>query len=162
MPVITIDGNNVTLNGSIGARIRYTLDGSEPTHGSTLYGNIGETPEAGATGPFTIADTQVVRAISEMRGCYTSSVSSLVCDAPTVTIVGSTCTITGPVGSTLTYTTDLSTPTTDMGQSTRHGTHVNSNTVTFTITSATDVTVKAVAQKPGYLPSLIGAAVYRP
>ena len=162
MPIISIDGNNVTLNGSVGARIRYTLDGSEPTHESTIYGNIGETPEAGATGPFTIAETQVVRAISEMRGCYTSSVSSLVCDAPTVTIEGTTCTITGPAGSTLTYTTDLSTPVSNMAGATRHGTYVNSNTVTFTIPSGNDLTIKAVAQKPGYLPSLIGAAVYRP
>ena len=162
MPIISIDGNNVTLNGSVGARIRYTLDGSEPTHESTIYGNIGETPETGATGPFTIAETQVVRAISEMRGCYTSSVSSLVCDAPTVTIEGTTCTITGPAGSTLTYTTDLSTPVSNMAGATRHGTYVNSNTVTFTIPSGNDLTIKAVAQKPGYLPSLIGAAVYRP
>ena len=77
-------------------------------------------------------------------------------------IEGTTCTITAPEGHTLTYTTDLSTPVANMAGATRHGTYVNSNTVTFTIPSGNDLTVKAVSQKPGYMPSLIGAAVYRP
>ena len=167
-PVITIkegtgsDPDTVILTGSIGARIRYTLDGTEPTHASTLYGNMGEPNETGATDTFTITSTQVVKAMSEMRGCYNSAVSALTLEAPTVTITGTSCTITGPAGTTLVYTVNGDTPVGTMAGSTLHGTAVDGNTVTFTLTGSTDVTIKAIAQKPGHLPSNIGAAVYRP
>ena len=175
MPVIDIhpgtaqDGKDtVFLSGTIGARMRYTTDGTTPTPSSTLYGNEGEPNEAGATDRFFIrhgnaADsTMVIRAISEMRGCFNSSVATLTLDPPKVTINGTQVTITGPAGSTLTYTTDLSTPVTNMAGNTRHGTYVNSNTVTFTVpNTSADCTIKAVAQKPGYAPSYMGAAVYR-
>ena len=85
----------------------------------------------------------------------------------TVTINSSTleCTITAPEGSTITYTTDGTTPVTDMTDmagSTQHGTHVDSNSTTIDLSEySDDVTVKAVCQKPGYQTSKISAAVYR-
>ena len=161
-PVITIrkgsgnDPDTVSFDGAIGSRIHYTLDGSEPTASSSVYGTVGESDGT----PFTIADNQVVKAMSEMRGCYGSATSVLSLDAPTVAISGNSCTITGPVGSTLVYTTDNTTPVSGMGSSTLHGTATTGNTVTFTLDSAT--TVRALAKRPGYLPSAIGAAVYNP
>ena len=175
MPVIDIhpgtaqDGKDtVFLSGTIGARMRYTTDGTTPTPSSTLYGNEGEPDEAGATGYFFIrhgnaADsTMVIRAISEMRGCFNSSVATLTLEPPTVTINGTQVTITGPVGSTLTYTINDGAPVTNMAGATRVGTYVNSNTISFSVPDASaDCTIKAVAQKPGYAPSYMGAAVYR-
>ena len=164
MPTITIKegtGSNpdtVTLGGSIGARIRYTLDGSEPTHASTQYDGI----------PFTISHNQVVKAMAEMRGCYNSAVSALTAEAPTITLTGNHVRIEGPAGSKLTYTygsADVATPIAPMAGSIRptsySGTDSDSNVVEFDLPSATsDYTIKAVAYKSGYLPSLISATVY--
>ena len=175
-PLISIsEGGQVTLNGSVGAKLYYTLDGSEPDpdkvgaaeHPSYYYGTEFEDDDAGATGAFTPSADQVVKAVANMRGCFLSTVASLTCEAPTVTIDGTSCTITGPVGSTLTYTVDGTTPISTMAGSTRPttgytGHDVATNTVTFTLSGTNDVTVKAVAQKSGYLPSLISAGVYRP
>ena len=169
-PLINIDDNDVTLTSCPGARILYTLDGSEPGRNADgtlkdntrLYGIIAETNPEGSTGPFSINNTQVVKAKAEQRGCFNSNVASLQIGAPTVTITGTTCTITAPEGSTITYTTDGTTPVTNMLGETRNGTYENSNTVTFSLGSpSSDVTVKAVCQKPGYQPSKISAAVYR-
>jgi hypothetical protein len=172
MPTITIKegtGSNpdtVTLGGSIGARIRYTLDGSNPTHtNGTTYGIVGE---ADGT-PFTISGNQVVKAMTEMRGCYNSSVASLTAEAPTITLTGNHVRIEGPAGSKITYTygsTDVATPIAPMAGSIRptsySGTDSDSNVVEFDLPSATsDYTIKAVAYKSGYLPSLISATVYR-
>ena len=183
-PLISIsEGGQVTLNGSVGAKIYYTLDGTEPDlahvggeNPTKYYGTEFEDDDAGATGAFTPTATQVVKAVANMRGCFLSTVASLTCEAPTVTINGTSCTITGPVGSTLTYTVDGTTPISTMAGSTRptnpaytghdvapegHTDSEGRTTVTFTLTGTDDVTVKAVAQKPGYLPSLISAGVYR-
>ncbi len=171
MPTITIKegtGSNpdtVTLGGSIGARIRYTLDGSEPTHASTQYGIVGENDGI----PFTISHNQVVKAMAEMRGCYNSAVSALTAEAPTITLTGNHVRIEGPAGSKLTYTygsADVATPIAPMAGSIRptsySGTDSDSNVVEFDLPSATsDYTIKAVAYKSGYLPSLISATVYR-
>ena len=172
MPVITIDGDSVTLNGTIGARIYYTLDNSNPGDPNNtnriLYGIIGEGADEH---PFALSgESQVVRASSEMRGCYPSSVASLTLEAPTITITGTHVHIEGPAGSKITYTfgdVDVATPIAPMAGNSRPtpytGTDSGSNVVEFDLPSATsDYTIKAVAYKPGYLPSPISAAVYRP
>ena len=172
MPVITIDGDSVTLNGTIGARIYYTLDNSNPGDPNNtnriLYGIIGEGADEH---PFALSgESQVVRASSEMRGCYPSSVASLTLEAPTITITGTHVHIEGPAGSKITYTfgdVDVATPIAPMAGNSRPtpytGTDSGSNVVEFDLPSATsDYTIKAVAYKLGYLPSPISAAVYRP
>ncbi len=172
MPVITIDGDSVTLNGTIGARIYYTLDNSNPGDPNNvnrvLYGIIGEGADEH---PFALSgESQVVRASSEMRGCYPSSVASLTLEAPTITLTGTHVHIEGPAGSKITYTSgdvDVATPIAPMAGNSRPtpytGTDSGSNVVEFDLPSATsDYTIKAVAYKPGYLPSPISAAVYRP
>ena len=172
MPVITIDGDSVTLNGTIGARIYYTLDNSNPGDPNNvnrvLYGIIGEGADEH---PFALSgESQVVRASSEMRGCYPSSVASLTLEAPTITITGTHVHIEGVAGSKITYTSgdvDVATPIAPMAGNSRPtpytGTDSGSNVVEFDLPSATsDYTIKAVAYKPGYLPSPISAAVYRP
>ena len=172
MPVITIDGDSVTLNGTIGARIYYTLDNSNPGDPNNtnriLYGIIGEGADEH---PFALSgESQVVRASSEMRGCYPSSVAGLTLEAPTITLTGTHVHIEGPAGSKITYTSgdvDVATPIAPMAGNSRPtpytGTDSGSNVVEFDLPSATsDYTIKAVAYKPGYLPSPISAAVYRP
>ncbi len=161
MPLISIDGDNVTFDGCKGARIYYTLNGDDPTTTVSatnfLWGTTVENPGSS----FTIGATDVVKAIAEQRGCFNSNVTSLQVDAPVITFDGVHCTITAPEGSTITYTTDESTPVTNMLGATSHGTYVPSNTASFNVSSSQDVTVKAVCQKPGYQPSKIGAAVHR-
>ena len=163
-PFINIEGNTVTFDGTMGAHIWYTLDGSDPADPSNTerheYGIIAESPSFPTV---TISNEQIVKAISEMRGCYTSHVGALQVDMPTVTVNGTSVTITAPEGSTLHFTIDGTNPSSSMVGNTEYGNYVNNNTVTFNLTDTShDITIKAIAQKPGYLPSLIGAAVYRP
>ena len=164
-PVIKIDGDSVKISSSPGVRILYTMDGSEPgrnADGTLKTGTRIHNPVQGkAVLDTVLTDTnQVVRAVSERIGNYPSVVSVLTCEEPTVTISGNQCTITGPAGSKLYYTIDLTNPRSSMAGGTAHGTYVNGNTVTFTIPNENTV-VKAIAKKSGYLPSPLAAGVYR-
>ena len=164
-PVIKIDGEAVKISSSPGVRILYTMDGSEPgrnADGTLKTGTRIHNPVQGkAVLDTVLTDTnQVVRAVSERIGNYPSVVSVLTCEEPTVTISGNQCTITGPAGSKLYYTIDLTNPRSSMAGGTAHGTYVNGNTVTFTLPDENTV-VKAIAKKSGYLTSPAAAAVYQ-
>ena len=164
-PVIKIDGDAVKISSSPGVRILYTMDGSEPgrnADGTLKTGTRIHNPVQGkAVLDTVLTDTnQVVRAVSERIGNYPSVVSVLTCEEPTVTISGNQCTITGPAGSKLYYTIDLTNPRSSMAGGTAHGTYVNGNTVTFTLPDENTV-VKAIAKKSGYLTSPAAAAVYQ-
>ena len=164
-PVIKIDGDTVKISSSPGVRILYTMDGSEPgrnADGTLKTGTRIHNPVQGkAVLDTVLTDTnQVVKAVSERIGNYPSVVSVLTCEAPTVTISGDQCTITGPAGSKLYYTIDLTNPRSSMAGGTAHGTYVNGNTVTFTLPDENTV-VKAIAKKSGYLTSPAGVAVYQ-
>ena len=164
-PVIKIDGDAVKISSSPGVRILYTMDGSEPgrnADGTLKTGTRIHNPVQGkAVLDTVLTDTnQVVKAVSERIGNYPSGVSVLTCEEPTVTISGDQCTITGPAGSKLYYTIDLTNPRSSMAGGTAHGTYVNGNTVTFTLPDENTV-VKAIAKKSGYLTSPAAAAVYQ-
>ena len=88
MPIITFkdgtahvgDPDSANFNGSVGARIYYTLNGDEPTSSSTLWGTVREA-EGSA---FAIGANDVVKAIAVQRGCFNSEVAYLTADPPTV------------------------------------------------------------------------------
>jgi hypothetical protein len=145
---------SITLSDSItGASIYYTLDGSTPTTGSTLY-----------TGPFTVSSTTTVNAIATATGYANSPVSSATYTisiplppAATPGFVPPASPYSGPQSVTLTdstpgaaiyYTLNGSTPTTS---STLY-------TGAFTVSSTT--TVNAIAVAKGYSQSAMGTATY--
>jgi hypothetical protein len=144
----------VTLTDSTpGAAIYYTLDGSTPTTGSTLY-----------TGAFTVSSTTTVNAIAVATGYTNSAVASATytisivaptaatpaftpmtgtyASAQTVTLTDST------AGAAIYYTLDGSTPTTG---STLY-------TGAFSVSSTT--TVNAIAVATGYTNSAVASATY--
>jgi hypothetical protein len=142
----------VTLSDATGgASIYYTVDGSTPTTGSTLY-----------TAPLTVAATTTVKAIAAAAGYMNSTVASA---AYTITIptaatptfspaagtYSSTQTVTisdATGGASIYYTMDGSTPTT------------SSTLYTAPLTVATTTTVKAIAAAAGYTNSAVGSATY--
>ncbi len=122
LPLITIKDGKATFDGTVGARVYYTLDGSQPTTSSTLWATIGESEGS----PVTIGSTDVVKALSVQRGCINSEVSFLTADAPTVDNGDNTTTftITAQPGERIIYTvgtTDISTPISTMNQGQRPG-----------------------------------------
>lgn len=122
LPLITIKDGKATFDGTVGARVYYTLDGSQPTTSSTLWGTIGESEGS----PVTIASTDVVKALSVQRGCFNSEVSFLTADAPTVDNGDNTTTftITAQPGERIIYTvgtTDIPTPISLMNRGRRPG-----------------------------------------
>jgi len=136
----------------------YTLDGSTPTHASSVYST-----------PLTVASTTTVKAIAAATGFSDSSVGSAtyVINFPTVATptfspvagsygVAQTVTIsTVTSGATLCFTIDGSTPTADGAGTCTHGT-----TYSTTITVSTSQTVKAVGSKSANLDSAVASAAY--
>ena len=168
-PSISIEGNSVTFDGPVGARIRYTLDGSEPNGSSTSYGIIGE-GDAETPINITSGGTQVVKAFIEMRGCYNSDVTALTADKPVITFdeTDNEFKITAKAGDRIIYTTDLSTPTSTMSGTptdpvAEHGTKVtyNGTPIPVSVSASEDTTIKAIVERTGCLPSLIEAKVHR-
>jgi hypothetical protein len=132
------------------ATIYYTVDGSKPTTGSTLY-----------TGPITVSKSQTINAIAVSANLSTSPVASAtyviqpVAAAPTFSIAtgiynaGQLVVILDIVpGSTIYYTTDGSTPTT------------SSNVYLLPILVSTNQTLNAIAAAPDYTNSLVATAKY--
>ena len=139
----------VTISdGTSGATIYYTTNGTTPTSSSTKYSSpitvsVNETLKAIATasgytqspvGSAAYAIEAATPAFSPAAGTYTS--------AQTVTISD------GTSGATIYYTTNGSTPTT--------GSTVYSSAITVSINE----TVKAVAIASGYTLSAVGSAAY--
>lgn len=123
-PLITIKDGKATFDGTVGARVYYTLDGSQPDTSSALWATIGEGESEGS--PVTIGSTDVVKALSVQRGCINSEVSFLVADAPTVDNGDNTTTftITAQPGERIIYTvgtTDIPTPISLMNRGRRPG-----------------------------------------
>lgn len=150
-PVINISGNTAIITcATSGATIKYTTDGSTPSasNGSTYSSAI------------TLSASCTIKAVAIKSGMTTSSVASqsytapVTVTTPTITINGSSVTITAESGATLRYTTDGSTP------SASSGTAVNSNTVTFTPSG--DCTIKAVAIKSNVVSSVASQSYTAP
>src|SRR5881396_3418745 len=143
---------SVTISdGTAGATIYYTTDGSTPTTGSTAYtGAIpftqtttlramaaasGMANSAVATGTYTIQQQQVATpTFSPAPGTYTGSVSVAISDST--------------AGATIYYTTDGSTPTT--------GSTVYTGAIPFTQTT----TLRAMAAASGMANSAVATGTY--
>jgi hypothetical protein len=138
-------------DGTPGATIYYTTDGSTPTTSSTQY-----------TGPITVTTTETVNAIATAPGFTQSAVASATYTlvqgqtaAPTFSPAGGTYLLPQQVsisdaspGATIYYTTDGSTPTTSSTQ----------YTGPFWIFTTT--TVWAIAVAPGWSQSPVAHATY--
>ena len=91
------------VSGTDGASIRYTLDGTEPT---TTTGTEYEDT------PFVIDFPHNIQAIAYKEGMIPSVVSVNQTPTPSITITGSSATLSGYIGSKLYYTTNGTEPTT--------------------------------------------------
>ena len=141
----------VTITDSVsGASIYYTVDGSTPTTGSTLY-----------TGPFQLTTDTTVQAIASAAGYLQSATSSATytfntqTPAPQFSPAAGSYTTTQSVtisdttsGATIYYTTDGSTPTTASAQ----------YAVPITVSSST--VIKAIATYSGLTASNLASATY--
>jgi hypothetical protein len=132
-----------------GASIRYTTDGSTPTGTSPAY-----------TGPISVAQTMTIRAIAIATGMADSAVASatytLQAATPTFSPAGGNYLLpmfvsisSATPGVTLYYTTDGSTPTTSSTQYTGS-----------ILVGVGNTTIKAIAVRAGWSPSLVASAVY--
>jgi len=145
---------SVTINdGTPGASIYYTLDGSTPTTNSTLY----------AGGKITVASNETIKAIATASGYSTSSVvtaaytinlppaptPSFTPPAGTYTSVQYVTLSDGAAGASIYYTTDGSTPT--VGSTLYAGGNIGVGATT---------TINAIAVAPGYSASGVGTATY--
>jgi len=140
---------SVTITSVGATAIYYTLDGSTPTTGSTLY-----------TGPITLLTSETIKAIATQVGYQNSAVGSATYTingmqaTPTFSPVAGTysgtqsVTITSAGADTIYYTTDGSTPTT------------SSSVYSGPLNVSTTETVKALAVKAGWSNSAVGSAVY--
>ena len=146
-PVISQEGNKVTISAAPGCTIYYTDDGSEPdpSDDNQKY-----------TKPFTVAATIMVKAIA-VRSHYTnSSVVSKACGpqvaTPTITGNGTSFTIICATdGATIYYETS----TVDLASV---GTPTTSSSVYTSAVSFTQNTfVKAIAVKDGYINSQVAS-----
>jgi hypothetical protein len=141
----------VTITDSVsGASIYYTVDGSTPTTGSTLY-----------TGPFQLTTDTTVQAISSAVGYLQSSVSSATytfntqVPSPQFSPAAGSYTTTQSVtisdttsGATIYYTTDGSTPTTASAK------------YTAPITVSSSTVINAIATFSGLTASNVASATY--
>jgi N-acetylneuraminic acid mutarotase len=144
---------SVTISDSTaGATIFYTIDGSTPTTGSTVY-----------SGPISVATPETIRSIAAAAGYGDSYVASAayvinvlptaatpIFDPPagTYATAQSVAISDATSGATIYYTTDGSTPTT--------GSSVYSDPIPVSVS----VTIQAIAVAGGYLNSNVANATY--
>jgi Domain of unknown function (DUF1929)/Legume lectin domain/Chitobiase/beta-hexosaminidase C-terminal domain/PKD domain len=146
----------VTLSDSTsGATIFYTLDGSQP--GTSAGGSTQQ-----YNGPLTVSSTETIKALATASGMTTSGTGSAAYNietqvatptfSPAAGSYTSTQTVsistTSPAPTTIYYTTDGTTPTT------------NSPVYSAPITVSSTETVKAYATKSGYFDSNVATAAY--
>ena len=140
-PVIAADKMNVTITcQKEGARIFYTLDGSEPTEESALY-----------QGPIAMNNGCVIKALGTFENYTNSTVAQYTyrtdehaCIAPTFTRDGNTVSIaTAEASATIYYTTDGTDPT------------EQSNVYNSELNVAENMTIKAIAANTELFPSEI-------
>ena len=135
-PSISVKDNTVTISTTTeGAKIYYTIDGTDPTADSTAY-----------SAPFAITQTVTVKAFAAAEGYVNSKITTKECtyvkpktEKPAIELSDNKVTITSATeGAVIYYTTDGTDPTADSSK----------YEAAFDI-SAT-VTVKALATKEGY------------
>ena len=138
-------------DGTSGASVYYTTDGSTPTSASTLY-----------TGPVTVSKNETLQAVATASGLTTSSVTSAAyviglstAATPTFSVAAGTYAAAQTVsiadattGATIYYTTNGSTPTT------------SSTKYTGAITVSASETIEAIAVASSYSNSGVASATY--
>ena len=138
-------------DGTSGAAIYYTTDGSTPTSASTLY-----------TGPVTVSKNETLQAVATASGLTGSSVTSAAyviglptAATPTFSVAAGTYAAAQTVsiadattGATIYYTTNGSTPTT------------SSTKYTGAITVSASETIEAIAVASNYSNSAVATATY--
>jgi hypothetical protein len=139
---------SVQLATAVPGTIRYTLDGSDPTAGSTPYG-----------GPFTLAQTATLRARTFFAGGASSQISSATftlqvatpgISPPSGTYTGGEpVTIEVPPGATVRYTTNGLTPT--------EASLLYTGPLAY---SGQPIQLRARAFRSGWTPSVVAAADY--
>lgn len=143
---------SVTLSTSTpGASLRYTLDGSDPTPASTLYG-----------GPFTIAGTAVLRVRGFRSGWTDSDVSWA---QFTLNLGPAAAPTPSPAAGTYETQVSVSLTSTTAGATIRYTTNGNeptssSSAYTAPLVLTQNTTVKAKAFHPSYATSATTTAVY--
>ncbi|MGB8538124.1 MAG: chitobiase/beta-hexosaminidase C-terminal domain-containing protein, partial [Acidobacteriaceae bacterium] len=144
---------NVTLSdGTPGATMYYTIDGSAPTTSSTVY----STPITVDSGSVTIQAIALATGFSaSSMGSATYNIQPTATATPTFSPGTGTYTSTQPVtlsdatsGAVIYYTTDGSTPTT------------SSAVYSSAIPVSTSSTLKALAAAPAFAQSAVGSAAY--
>lgn len=143
-PTVTVNGTNVNLAcGTAGVTYYYTTDGSDPTMSST---------STTSTSLTTIPSGSTIKVMAVKNGMVTSEVASkyieLSLATPTITISGTSVTMTSPDGADIHYTTDGSEPT------------ASSPTYTTPLTATNGVTYKAIAIKAGFANSEVAEEKY--
>ena len=150
IPVPTINADrtiSLSAHGPNDATIYYTLDGSEPTDESSIY----------TSGSISATCGQTIKAIAVKATYTTSAVSYSTVATPTISLSGSTATIScATTGATLRYTLSetAGTPPANPEACTTAETVSNGGTVTV----ATGKTLKVIADMPGFAPSGVATA----
>ena len=156
-PVFTPAGGTYTSiqsvaisDGTAGATIYYTTDGTTPTAASNKY-----------TGPITVAINETLQAIATQTGYNTSAVGTAVY---VITLPTATPTF-GPVGGAFNATQMVTISDTTPGATiyyTINGTTPTTGSAVYTgpISVTTTETIEAIATAPGYITSAVATATY--
>lgn len=138
---------------TVGATIRFTLDGSTPTASSAAYAS-----------PFPISITTTVKAIAMAAGYLNSAVGSAVYTISVVASITATPTL-SPAGGSFTSTQSVSLSCSTAGSAihyTLDGTTPTASSPVYTnpISVSSTTTVKAIGITPNYTNSTVASATY--